>query len=455
MRSLVLSGLTALLAAPPADAQYGQAPSPAVPPVPAQTSPYHTIPVAGPARPANPATPGERRAAPPALVENLQTFDPDTLELTWTDNRWRLTVGGAVLKDFGRRESEGRQAERLLRTLRLTQHGTIGSTSPVLEYWLADGRAPQGPVPGYAALTFDAASLHVEESQGQWCLRDERRVLFNFGADGQDAHRALAVLRKYGFSQVIAVGSFAPSVLVFLAPPNGEPAAREPRKPSTHESAEAAARKAQELKRLKDRFPGIDAETVLQPALHTLRAPDQPRQPFSGPALQPVGGGPLPGPHAAPSADHGDRVPFDWRQVQVRLEGSNWLLAAGGLVLANFGPDADAARRALDVVRYYRFTERRVVGRPTPRFSYFLVNGVAPRGAPFGVAGQPFRPDALKVNPIAGGLALFDGDRPLVALGESPDEAADLLAAIRRQRFDLLCSVGRPEAGFTFLARSR
>ncbi len=443
MRRLLAYGLTAGLLAGGAGAR-------AAPP-----SQGASVPPAGPATQSPQSAPTKPDAPPPVpLVENLRAFDPGTLDVTWSDNRWRLTVGGRVLKDFGRREAEARQALRLARTLGLSQYGTVGAPDPLMEYWLADGKAPRGPVTGCPVIAFDAASLHVEESLGQWCVRDDRRVLFNFGARPDAARQAFAVLRKYGFGQVAVVGQLAPSMFVFLAPsrdaaPNEPGAGKPARALVTHEPPEAAAKKAAELKRLKDRYPTVGAETVAQPALRPLRTPDQPRQAFS------VAGHSFRGEGAArDAADAGGRVGFDWRLAQVRLDGREWKLTAGSLVLADFGPDQEAARRALDVIRYYHFTEQCRVGQPEPRFTYFLVNGLAPRGVPFGVPSVPFRPDALKARPAEGGVALCDGDRALITLG-GPDEAADLLAVIRRQRFDLLCHVGPAEGGLSFLAKAR
>jgi hypothetical protein len=443
-------GGAALLGPPLSYTQLPQlSPAGSVPLVPLQptlTPPTLSTPFAPPSAPA------------PPLNENLRTFDPATLELSWANGRWQLTASGLVLKDFGRKEAEGQAALRLARALRLSQYGTIGSPAPLMEYWLADGAAPRGPVPGYSLLTFDAASLHVEGSLGQWCLRDGRRVLFNFGTRAAEARQALGVMRKYGFNQVAVVGQMAPSMLVFLADKSIEGEGRVDggtnRNVVNHETPEVAARKAEELQKLKERVPGLDADSVTQPALRTLRTPDQPRLPFSGTVREFGGEGPT-ATNPSSGTDAGDRVAFDWRRVQARLDGNVWKLAAGSVVLASFGADQDAARRALDAMRYYRFTELHLVGGPTRLFSYFLVGGMPPRGVPLGVPSEPFQPDALKVREVEGKWALCSGDRPVITLGDRKEDASGLLEVIRRQRFDLLCRVGRPEDGFTFLARSR
>jgi hypothetical protein len=462
MRSLVVFGFAAVLVASTARAQglvpgkqgTPQAPLPQIISPSSPATLPQTVPPSAfgsqPSKPPEPATP---------LVENLRKFDPNTVSLTWANNRWVLADGGSVLKDFGRRESEGQLALRLIRTLHLNQCGTVGTPAPAMEYWLSDGAAPRGPIAGCTVLTFDTDSLHMEEALGQWCVRDARRVLFNFGSRAEDARQALAVLRKYEFSQVAVVGQLTPSMFVFLANPySGAAKADHPaHQRVSHETPETAAKKADEMNRLKARIPGLEAETVAQPALRPLRTPDQPRQAFT-PTAREYGGdglGSLNKSRPTSAADHGDRVPFDWRQVQVRLDGTDWKLTAGSIVLATFGADQEAARRALDVVRYYRFTELCIVGRPQRHFSYFLSNGLAPRGLPFGTAGEPFLAKALKVAQVEGRWALCAGDRPVIVLGEQREEASDLLQVIVRQRFDHVCRLGRPEDGFTFLVRTQ
>jgi hypothetical protein len=170
-------------------------------------------------------TPPAGKAAPPpaeaaaALAESVRPFNTSAVRLEWNNRRWQLVADGVMLKDFGVREQEARQALRLVQDLHLNQYGTVGSPSPVMEYWLSDGRAPQGLAGGLRALPLDPTGLRVEQIQGQWCLRDSQRVLFNFGQRADDARQALAVVRKYGFTQVGVIGQGITSMFVFTARP--------------------------------------------------------------------------------------------------------------------------------------------------------------------------------------------------------------------------------------------
>jgi hypothetical protein len=381
------------------------------------------------------------------LVEDLTSFDGASARLEWRDHRWVVIAGDQVLKDFGRREADARQGLRLIHDLGLTQRGTVGRPAPVMEYWLAAGRTPSGSTPGLHLLPIDQGSLRVEQIQAQWCLRDDLRVLFNFGLHPDEARRALAIARKHRFVQVGVLGQNYPSMMVFLGPPEGTDVTLTPSRIHKTSARQAAAT----ANRPPDRFLGSVVSTAL-PALHEgdsgvrpahVAAPEKPSPGQSG-----VRKNLLPGWEPGQ-----DLVPFDWRHVQVRQQEGVWQLVAADHVLASFGGDESSARQALAAVRHYHLTEQCLVGRPKPLFAYFLAAGQAPRGLMFGLAGGSFQPDKLAVEPLGRQWALCEGDRVLVILGEQAEEARELLDTIRRQRFDHLVWIGSRETGMSLFLR--
>jgi hypothetical protein len=145
--------------------------------------------------------------------------------------------------------------------------------------------------------------------------------------------------------------------------------------------------------------------------------------------------------------DLADRVPLDWRQVQLARDNGNWKLVTGGYVLADFGPDEHDARLALAAAKHYRFTEQCHLGGPNDASSYFLCNGQAPRGLMPGLDGVAFQPESVAVCQVGPEWALSAGGQVLVRFGDHPDEARLMLAAVQRYRFDRLCRLGPPGAG--------
>ncbi len=258
---------------------------------------------AAPTPPAAPAVPAKTPAAP---AETIRSFDADHAFADWSFQGWKVSADGATIKDFGRSESDARQALRLIRDLRLNQRGVIGGPTPSVEYWLSDGKPPQGSSSGLRVLPIDGASLRVEQAEGQWVLRDDRRVLFGFGSKEADARQSLAVVKKYGFNQVGTVGAGAPAMMVFFA--ETDPASASAVRPAATPTTPAVDPASPAAKIMARRL-GLDA--------------------IPAPAVLPLRGAALSSNGVTATSDTTNRVPFDWRQVQLRKDKDGWKLAAG------------------------------------------------------------------------------------------------------------------------------
>jgi hypothetical protein len=401
------------------------------------------------------------------LKENLLTFDPRQTDLIWQDGRWLLMADSVLLKDFGRHEVEGRAALSFVRQQGLNQKGSIGSPRPIMEYWLADGRAPVGPIPGLRTIPIHVEDLRVEESQGQWCVRDATRILLNFGMHSEDANLALQVMQRYGFTQVGYIGQGVPMMLMFLTSTE-QAAALTPAKLSTPHLPGNNLRKPllppDPITRVSatDASPkGPNSEPTLPPTTplvthkpkesHADATARQPRSDFL------VAGRQLsqPGEVMTDLDAAAERVPFDWRQVRVRQDGQDWKLEVTGYLIANFGKDEAAARQALSLLQYYRCTEHVLIGGPRPVVSYFLCNGQAPHGMMLGLDGMTFRPDTLVVQRLGTEWVVTDGTRILFNCGDKEQEARHALERIQEKRFDHLVYLGHdPTPVLTFLVKA-
>jgi hypothetical protein len=387
-----------------------------------QSRPNPTWPADAFPSPGDPNPPPVPSEAPIANSEpELFSFDYRQADLRLEGDRWQIHVQGTVLKDFGAKEADAQEALRVIRLLRLTHYGVVGQPRPVLEYWLADGRPPQIKDKALRLLPIDLNSLRLDEHEGQWRLRDGKRLFFTFGASQEDALRALGIIRHFGFKQVGYIGRPSPSMIYFLGNGPGE-------EPSPNLLPPSLTNVAGKLPLVKESQPSPN------PAGPILRTG------FS------KGAGPL-------GATLTTRL--DPQLVVVRREQNDWKLFHGAQVLANFGPNANLAREAMSVLQQYRCTEMCQIGTP-PTFSYFLVNGQAPRGLKLGLSGQPFHPQTVSARALGKNWLVCDGDRPLVSFGERAQDAQELVQAIRRYQFDHLCQVGFGDGrSLTILVRSR
>jgi hypothetical protein len=429
----------------------------------ATTITYGEVPKKGEPPPVNPALPAAPR--PPALLppvpdtvpaDGLTHFDPNLLQINWSQEGWRLRAGELVLKDFGKEQDNARQALRIIRDLRLTQYGTIGSPAPVLEYWLTNKEAPQGRVHDARVYPIDLGTLRAECSQGQWHLRDEARILFNFGLREDYAKEALALMQRHRFNRLATIGGAQPTMMVFLTEPRDHRTLPPTSMTAALQQPSLEQRMQDGQARPQDARSAFSANSMYLtpsiPPLHTSSRRDSIFDPNVYQASQPVlGARVVPG-----VTDLTTRTPFDSRQVRLSREGNDWVVHAGSHVFGRFGPEEKLARQALQVMNHYRFTEHCLIGQPVPRFAYFLVNGHPPQGVLFGTKNRGFQPNHLVVKQVEGKWSICEGPNTVLSLGENPAEAYHLLETIQRYRFDRLCWLGdSPERGFTFLARSR
>lgn len=426
---------------------------------------YGDVPKQGEPLPIQPTAPAVPQA--PGLLQpvgddkpddGLTHFDPNLLQVTWSREGWRIRAGEVVLKDFGKEQDHARQALRIIRDLRLTQYGTIGSPAPVLEYWLANKEAPQGRVYDSRVYPIDLGTLRVDCNQGQWHLRDDARILFNFGLREDYAREALELLQRHRFNRLATLGQARPSMMVFLTDPRDHRTL-----PPTSATAmlqkptlEQQMNEAQGQPKSQDARAAFSANsTYLTPSIPPLRTSSRRESIFDPNVYQTsqsvLGAREVPG-----VTDLTTRAPFDARQVRLSREGNDWVVHAGSHVFGRFGPEEKLARQALQVMHHYRFNEHCLIGQPVPRFAYFLINGQPPQGVLFGTKNKGFQPNHLVVKQIEGKWCICEGNNTILRLGETPAEAFHLLETIQRYRFDRLCWLGdSPEKGFTFLARSR
>jgi hypothetical protein len=374
--------------------------------------------------------------------------------VAWQDGAWQIVVDGKLLKDFGRRQTDCRAGLRLIRDLGLSQMGTIGSARPIMEYWLAQGRAPLGPVAGLATSPIDLDSLRVEAIQSQWCLRDRNRVWFNFGAHPEDAKEAQAVFLHYRFNQVGLIGQGMPAMMVFFAsedrgvatanllPKNANTAARKDgwkvENGGTERGSLSFAQAA----------PPANTEPRLPPPSPLKAKPSFPDRSNASPAQAPTSPSPVAKQLAVPpevvltGGSVIERMTFDNRQLRVWQDGHEWKIGTREYTLANYGRDERGARKALEILQHYRCSECNWIGQSRPIFSYFLSSGQPPRGWMFGQTGLAFRAEALQVQQTGSAWVISDGTRVLFQFGEQEKDARQALAKIQHYRFDHLVRLG-------------
>jgi hypothetical protein len=447
-----LQAPSAGLAAP----QFPQTAAPNAPPQSQQSPTAKSQPPAlsGPAAPAPQSLPNSVTTTPPLLAKSreMTAFDHHLAEVHWMNGRWQLQAGDVWLKDFGSNEREAREALRVIQTLHLTQRGTIGSPTPIMEFWLTYGKAPRSLGTGLRVYPVDTASVRMAQVGNQWCVRDNRQLLFNFGIEQEAARQAVLVLQTYGFRQIGYVGYPHPSMIYFLGNASTDAghttSLHTPHIPVTHiQSQPVGSTPVQPEAAHVPGQPGSQVGQTGSPTAEKMSAKESMQARVYAQQLA-RGVRQL----ASPITGETSRFRFNPQQISVRQESQRWHLVNGNFVLADFGADGFQAQRALQLIRHYGCDEQCWVGKCGPTFSYFLVNGHAPVGVPRDTPGQTFRPDKVTVQRTVQGWVVSDGAQLAIPVGTSQEDAQGLVRAIQRYHFDFAGPLG---PSMTFLARTR
>ncbi len=376
---------------------------------------------------------------PSGVSEKLINFTSWETEIRKVDGHWELWAGPVKIKELGNREADAREVLRLIRVLNLNQLGTVGKPLPVMEYWLTDGRVPQ-KMGRLNSVAIDPDTLQVANCQGQWCLVDEGRPWFTFGAEAGEARRALQIIRKYDFTDIMYVGVGNPVMIVFFAGSDKRPKGQL----STLKRGEEAekGRGGEGIgRKIEDRGPSIEnlsptPSSILVPRSSSLSSPQGgPAQWFQPPQLhvnttlaEPVTGNAM--------------VHFDWRHATVRCQNFDWQLVADGQVLAQFGSRELEARQALRAVQTLQLTDRCQVGNAAPALTFFFSNGEPTHGLFFGAKNQSCHPEDLSLKRVGLRWMIWEYDRPLLALGNNQEEAQQTLKILQHYKVDHICQIG-------------
>ncbi|MBM4040742.1 MAG: hypothetical protein FJ290_19735 [Planctomycetes bacterium] len=139
-----------------------------------------------------------------------------------------------------------------------------------------------------------------------------------------------------------------------------------------------------------------------------------------------------------------DTVPFDPDRVTVQEVGGRWFVMTDEATLLSFERDEAGARRALEVIRFYRMNQQCSIGRPTPLLQYYMVSDRPPDGPMQGEVAVPLDLKRLDVAQVDERWLLVQGNVWLLDFGAAEAEARAAVAVIRNAGFTHMCFVGRP-----------
>jgi len=359
-----------------------------------------------------------------SFEENLVRFNPQDVQVVLRSPRWLLVVNNATLKDFGPNERDARDAQRVIRDYNLDAMGSIDGAQPPFEYWLSQGRPPTGGFRGMA-IPFRREKVRAEKVSGVWCVRDEQKLLWNFGPDDLAAKRAAEVVREYAFDLMGLVGN--PPKMVWMV------------------------RDSQREEHLR-MLPASEFDRSVQMLLQNQLVIPKPIEP-----LKSVGDrlSPRVAPNAlAETVVVGSKFPIDIRRVESRREKDGWRVVSGDTILATFPRDDGSARQLTAWLQDNRASEVARVGRNA--VPIFLSGGLPLRASTLTVPTHRYKLNELRIARRDEQWVLRDSEATLFEFGDHKDDAEMMMATIRHLNLTTILRFGNPpDGGLSVLARDR
>jgi hypothetical protein len=155
--------------------------------------------------------------ARPALREDCIPFDYNKAEAKNIGGRWKIVVGNMWMLDFGSSESEARKALRIIQHYKMNRQCFVGRPDPSMEYYLVDGKAPTGSMPGEDCIGFNPDKIQVSRINNRWKIVEGSHWIMDFESNEAEARLAYEIIKKYKFRYICFVGRPDASMTYFRA----------------------------------------------------------------------------------------------------------------------------------------------------------------------------------------------------------------------------------------------
>jgi PASTA domain len=144
-----------------------------------------------------------------------------------------------------------------------------------------------------------------------------------------------------------------------------------------------------------------------------------------------------------------DCLPFEPTDLEIRKDGSSWLLTDGFSRMMVF-KKKDDANKVIEIILHYGMNSHCFVGRPFASLEYFLVDYGPPSGHMNNEDCIPFNHKDLQIIHVGTRWKLTDSKR-FEKWFPNNDEAKTSLKIIEKYGFNRICFVGRPGPKMTYL----
>ncbi|MBW2044701.1 MAG: hypothetical protein JRI96_07415 [Deltaproteobacteria bacterium] len=157
----------------------------------------------------------KQRSSSLSKREDCVCFSSNRVQAVNVKGRWKIVDGNHWLLDFNNNKTETLQALRIIKHYSLNKHCFVGRPDPSMEYYLVNGKAPQGAARREDCLTFNLNNIEVKRIKGRWKIVDRDHWILDFDTQEPEARQAYEIIKKYGFKYICFVGRPKASMTYF------------------------------------------------------------------------------------------------------------------------------------------------------------------------------------------------------------------------------------------------
>ena len=145
------------------------------------------------------------------VSEDCISFNPATAVVQKVNNVWKIVDGSHWMFSFGSKKNEANKALKIIKHYRMSQSCFVGRPNPSFTYLKVGNAAPASSFSGEDCVAFNPDTIKVKQISGDWKIVDGSHWIFSFGSKKAEAYHALAIIKKYGFTNTCYVGRPAAS----------------------------------------------------------------------------------------------------------------------------------------------------------------------------------------------------------------------------------------------------
>lgn len=158
------------------------------------------------------AKPGQLQSDSSQAREECIGFDTNQIKAIRSGPNWKVAAAAVWLLESTSGKGPAEVGARVIKHYGMDRQCLVGPPEAPMHYYLVNGSAPSGQMPGEDCIAFK--NRKIKDKKGQ-LLTNDGDVIFDFQGNKKEARRARKIVKKYGFANVCFINRDNPRMVYF------------------------------------------------------------------------------------------------------------------------------------------------------------------------------------------------------------------------------------------------